>query len=403
MRQTLKRTALLGLALLLLLSGCGGGETPETPVPAQPTVPAQEDQRRILEENRALWAFDEVGYQPEWYYTVTDLDRNGLLEVLAASTQGSGIFTYVHFYEVLPDGSGLRNLCQAETEGPDDWPEIVQDSLSCYYDRASDRCYYVCANLTRDGAAHSVTLLSALCLKDGVAEWEALARMDVELTEAGEQTKYTDSVGTPISEQDYQTAAERRFAGMERSELRLDWTAGTSQPPEPERQDGERFETCIQIEGMEETVRYEHIRNEALGFELDYDYERFTRHIEAGRECFVSIYDDPQNPENYLELRSSPEDAETAAETVRAALSQEYELLEQERTLDRAGACIRIEASEEKGTGRMAEQLQVVYLIPAPDGCRIATAHYAIEAAEGFGRRFSYLLNTLAVIERREG
>ena len=88
---------------------------------------------------------------------------------------------------------------------------------------------------------------------------------------------------------------------------------------------------------------------------------------------------------------------------MRAALSQEYELLEHVRTLDRAGACIRIEASEQKGTGRMAEQLQVVYLIPAPDGCRIATAHYAIEAAEGFGRRFSYLLNTLAVIERREG
>ena len=121
------------------------------------------------------------------------------------------------------------------------------------------------------------------------------------------------------------------------------------------------------------------------------------------RECFISIYDDPQNPENYLELRSSLEDTETAALTVRAALSQEYELLEHVRTLDRAGACIRIEASEEKGTGRMAEQLQVVYLIPAPDGCRIATAHYAIEAAEGFGRRFSYLLNTLAVIERREG
>ena len=39
------------------------------------------------------------------------------------------------------------------------------------------------------------------------------------------------------------------------------------------RQDGERFETTIILEGMEEKVRYEHIRDEALGFEMDYDYE----------------------------------------------------------------------------------------------------------------------------------
>ena len=79
-----------------------------------PDVPPIEEQRRILEENRSHWTFDEEDYTPDWYYAFTDLDHNGLLEVLAASTQGSGMFTYVHFYEVLPDGSGVRNLCQAD-------------------------------------------------------------------------------------------------------------------------------------------------------------------------------------------------------------------------------------------------------------------------------------------------
>ena len=164
------------------------------------------------------------------------------------------------------------------------------------------------------------------------------------------------------------------------------------------RQDGERFEDVIILEGMEETVHYEHVRNEALGFEMDYDYELFVRQSGSDWECFVSIWDKPEAPENYLELTRSAEDVETVAASVRAALSQEYELLEGTRELERAGSCLRIEASVIKGTNQMADQLQAVYIIPASDGCRVATAHYAAEAAEGFGRRFSYMLNTLTVL-----
>ena len=68
------------------------------------------------------------------------------------------------------------------------------------------------------------------------------------------------------------------------------------------------------------------------------------------------------------------------------------------RELDRAGSCIYIEASVLKGTNTMADQIRVVYIIPAPDGCFVATAHFASEAAEGFARRFSYMLQTLSVI-----
>ena len=168
----------------------------------------------------------------------------------------------------------------------------------------------------------------------------------------------------------------------------------------PGRQDGERFEDVIMLEGMEETVKYEHIVNKTLGIEMDYDYESFVRRSEADRERFVSAWDNAASPENWLEVTYSAESAETAAASVREALSLEYDLLEDTRTLDRAGDCLRIEASVIKGTNNMAPQIQTVYIIPAPDGCRIATAHCAIEASEGFGRRFAYMLNTLSVISR---
>ena len=410
-------TAMILTAALLaaLLVGCGRTEAPEPspssvlPTPTVTTEPEQsassvlpeEEQRRILEENRGLWAFDEGEYAPDWYYAFTDLDHNGLLEVLSASTQGSGIFTYAHFYEVLPDGSGVRNLYHAdgEIEGPDDWPEIILDTLPCYYDSAADRYYYVCSNDVRDGAWHGMTQLAALSLKDGTATIETLAAMDVQLTEDGEQRTYTDGEGKPISEEDYNSAVERRFAGMARSELRPDWNAVARPQAEPARQDGERFEGVIILEGMEETVRYEHVRSDALGFELDYDYENFVRRSEADREIFVSSWDDPEKPENYLELRYNPQDAGTVAANICALLSGEYEVRRDDAfELEGAGSCIRIYADEVKGGGYMPDQLQTVYVIPAGDGCRIAWERTYIVESEGFGRRFGYMMQTLSVL-----
>jgi len=176
--------------------------------------------------------------------------------------------------------------------------------------------------------------------------------------------------------------------------------AGQAETAEPARQDGERFETTILLEGMEETVHYEHIRNETLGFEMDYDYENLVRYVGADHERFVSVWDDLSDPEDYLEVRSDTRSAELVADAVSAALSDEYDLLRDTRELDRAGSCIRIEASVIKGTNQMAEQLQMVYIIPAPDGCCVATAHCFIAEAEGFGRRFACMLDTLAVIDR---
>ena len=168
------------------------------------------------------------------------------------------------------------------------------------------------------------------------------------------------------------------------------------------RQDGERFEAVIMLEGMEETVGYEHIINGTIGFEMDYDYESLIRSREPGRERFISVYDAPGNPENYLEVTYSPEDADTVSEAISEALSEDYDIIRNPSALDRAGSCIRIGASEGKGGGT-PDYLQTVYIIPAGDGSLIAAAHYSFESAEGFGRRFSYIMNTLAVIERDNG
>ena len=181
------------------------------------------------------------------------------------------------------------------------------------------------------------------------------------------------------------------------AEVPAEPTEAPAAEAETGRRDGERFEAVIILEGMEETVHYEHLRNDSLGFEMDYDYENFLRHSEGDREIFVSCWDDPDQPENYLEVKYSPLDAETLAENIGAVLSNTYEISRDDAfMLEGAGRCIRIDASAEPGGLTMPDQLQMVYIIPAPDGCRIATAHYAIEGSEGFGRRFRYMMDSFS-------
>ena len=183
-------------------------------------------------------------------------------------------------------------------------------------------------------------------------------------------------------------------------------TAEAAPPPEPTpaatwpvRQDGERFEDSIVVLGMEETVHYEHLRNEALGFEMDYDYESFRRDSNAERERFVSVWDDPGRIEDYMGVTRSTEDAETVAAALTEELSKDFDLTRVTRELERAGSCLYIEASVIKGTNQMTDQLQAYYIIPAPDGCRIAATHAFITESEGFFRRFDAMLNTLSVID----
>ena len=170
--------------------------------------------------------------------------------------------------------------------------------------------------------------------------------------------------------------------------------------PAPDRQDGERFEKVIVILGLEETAHCEHIINESLGFAMDYDYERFERYSEADRERFVSVWDKPGNPENYLEVTCSDEDAETVAAAVSQELSRDYDITRDTGMLDYAGECIRIHAEVIKGSCNMAEHLQTVYIVPAPDGCRIVRAHSYITESEAFGKLFSYMVKSLSVIDR---
>ena len=285
------------LVFALYLSACGGasgsvpqsdaGSPSESPSPVTP-IP-QEEQIQILEANRQLWAFHEF-YESPWFYAFTDLDVNGRLEVIAASTQGSGIFTYVNFYEVRADGSGIDNLYHAdvEIEGPDDWPEIVVDSLPCYYDAAEDRYWYPCEGVTHDGYAHQYYAWQALSLKDGVADWEFIASRNVDWDENGsDTTECRDAQGNVISLQDYDSAVERRFAGMQAMELKMSWTQ-VEIPFE-----GDPVETMMSIEEQAQSSETPIQQSPSDDSDSDWDYDSGSSSrsgSSSGYDGFTKIY-----------------------------------------------------------------------------------------------------------------
>ena len=246
-----------------------------------------------------------------------------------------------------------------------------------------------------------------------LARWIIVGRLDTEtltityeganksivtVDDSGEESAeevYMDGTGT-ITFHDDGTFTWHEDQSEYGVDMLFEWVPEAS---ETVREDGERFEAVIILEGMEETVQYEHIVSEALGLEMDYDYESFARNSYPELECFISVWDGPGNPEDFLEVTFRAEDADTVAAAVREELSQIYDLYEETRELNRAGECLYIEASVQKGTNNMADQLQMVYIIPTADGCIVATVHCVAEAAEGFARRCNYMINTISPLQ----
>lgn len=160
------------------------------------------------------------------------------------------------------------------------------------------------------------------------------------------------------------------------------------------RKDGERFEEVIILEGMEESVNYEHAINDVIGIEIDFEYESLVRKSESDEERFISIYDNLDSPDNYLEVTYRSENIDAATASISEDLSKEYEIQAGSFELENVSACTTIDTVSSVSGGR---DLLRVYLVPSGEGTIVATAHFTFESAEGFGHRFDYMMSTLAV------
>ena len=177
----------------LLLAGCADTaptRITETQEATQPAPSDPQEQLKLLMRTVDTWKSEDLGASEVYHYTVTDLDWNGRLEIIAASTQGTGIYTYGSIYEVSEDFSSVEE-CDTPCNHNSDLPEIIMASVPAAYESESG-CYdYLFTNDTRNGAAEHYQSIVAVRLQNGVLSCTPLANsFDRWIDEGQEEHEY---------------------------------------------------------------------------------------------------------------------------------------------------------------------------------------------------------------------
>ena len=190
-----------------------------TAVSAAPDV---SDQLDLIAANANLWKQDvEFGL---WGFTVTDLDHNGRLEIISASVQGTGFYTYINAYEVNENGDGFTELQGPSELRTDSAPDIMVSTAPVYFDKETGRYYYIFDDYIRNGMAENYQVKSAVSIADGKWEETALARKTTIYSDAEHYTiTCTDASGAAITEEQYDAIARTVYGNLEPGEAEFDW------------------------------------------------------------------------------------------------------------------------------------------------------------------------------------
>ncbi len=236
--KTIRNALFLTLAIVFLFSmtACTSAKTPATPdASAQTTTPADEPipaevtpdaaaeaidaQLVTLFTDMGAWNQDRSG--DEWRYTVTDLDHNGRLELIAAKNTPDDRTTNLKMWEIGNNGKSLTE-CSVQDQGGA-FPDVITESADTFYTSRLDEWVYFSYDRTLfDGGAKTVKC--SILLKDGELTVTEYA-YEITLSDFYGQTMvtHTDLNGLEISAEAYNNAGMDGFAGSMRGSTNLDW------------------------------------------------------------------------------------------------------------------------------------------------------------------------------------
>lgn len=187
-------------------SEAGGAEKTDQEAPVEAGHADMDAQLQLIAESSDLWYADSE-YE-EWWYAVTDLDRDSSLEMIAASMQGSGLYTRFSIYEVNEDCTGL-NLLPDTLEQGESGPDLIVDSAQTVEQDGS--VYYYFEDVLRISPAEHLVTKEILSLENGqvVIRPIASAHTGPEFDENGEPKadsmveEYFDSSNRKISREEF--------------------------------------------------------------------------------------------------------------------------------------------------------------------------------------------------------
>ena len=180
-----------------------------------------------------------------WYYCVTDLDHNGRLELLAATTSSDGKNdAKLKLWEVSKDGKLIESVKHEFTEAKSDevkdaFPNIMVDSADTVYDPASKMWYYIFTStaesshdLTPEESAQAngmkrfemyITVTFGMSKHEDHLDRGVLGSKTILLEDGKEDVIIIDKDGNNMTEDQFLSIAYTAFAGKQRSNTSFDW------------------------------------------------------------------------------------------------------------------------------------------------------------------------------------
>lgn len=159
-----------------------------------------------------------------WNYVVTDLDRNGRLELITATLQGTGLYTYLNVWEVNKDGTALEPA-ELMWDEYDAAPDIcVSTAVPVWEDKETGIIKLLFESFTRNGYAERYSSQRAVWYENGGMYEDILAYGSFICSDPENcESSYTDADNKPISADEYANIGITRFGGPETGTLTLNW------------------------------------------------------------------------------------------------------------------------------------------------------------------------------------
>lgn len=179
-----------------------------------------EKQLDLILNNKNLWYKDME--LEKYSYAVTDLDKNGRVEIVSSICQGTGMYTYTEIYEVNESMNGL-NLCESNLLEYDSQADIIKNQFVVFYDITNNKYHYIFDDLTKNGPTEYYENKRDFCLSDGKINERYLVRKTTIYQDSVPNLTYTDFNNNVINEEEYNNFENQFFSNFEKMIVNIEW------------------------------------------------------------------------------------------------------------------------------------------------------------------------------------
>ena len=185
-----------------------------------------DEQIDIIAQNIELWTESKDYADDLIQFAITDLDKNGRLEVVFTQMGGSGRFSYNSFFEI---DEKLSTLKKCSFKGENDYSEAdlsLSDEVDVYYDNKTEKFFYIVTDELKISPNEYFEGIYAISLKDGEIEEDYIASKNIFYdyeNDNEEVITYSDKFQNFITKDEYDSVANNFYNGLEKSTLKLNW------------------------------------------------------------------------------------------------------------------------------------------------------------------------------------